>query len=202
MNFSGEFQGRDSHFLMKGYAADMLIPSDKGIEMMTLGDNVYLHGPVPLLGAPESKWYVAKSSTLDRTRPLSRPTSWVGEYGSANWAGFKKGSVETLDGKPCDTYLGDKSATLAWYESANPQDIPDEDLFAAFDAADSKVWICSDSYLHKFSVTLTTHSKYDPKQKGTLQMLMHFFDINSNIQIAAPPNAVLLDLPQSTDDTF
>ena len=201
VNLGGEFQGRDSHFLMKGYVADLLIPTDNGIEMVTRGDDVYLHGPVPLLGAPDDKWYVERAEILDSFRPLSRPANWLIGYSSSNWSSFKKAAAESLDGKSCDTYVGDKSATLLWYQSANPEDIPSQNLFAAFDAAEGKLWVC-DGYVHQFHVSLTTHSKYDVKQKGTLQLQMHFYDINTSIQIPAPANAVPLNIPTPVFDTL
>ncbi len=203
MNFKGEFQGRDSHFVLKGYAVDYLIPSDKGIEMINLGDQIYLRGPVPLLGAPEAKWYVEKVSALDRSRPVARPTDWMGYgYGNANWSGLKKSTPETLDGQRCDVYRGDKTATLVLYQSRNPAYVPGEDSFADFDAAESKVWVCGDGYVHQFLLSITTHSKYDPKQKGTLRLQMRFYDINGNIKITAPANATPLNLPKSNDNTL
>lgn len=203
MSFSGELQGHDSHFIMKGYAVDMMIPSSKGLEIITLGDKVYVHGPVPLLNAPEAKWYVEKMNVIDRSRPLSRPIDWMGYgYSNPNWSGLKQAGQETVDGKKCDVYRGDKTAALLWYQSANPEDIPDQDAFADFDAADVAVWICNDGYVHQFITSLTTHSKYDVKQKGTMQLKMHFYDINGAIKITAPPSPVPMNLPQSSDDTL
>ncbi len=202
LSFVGESKGKDEHFVMKGYIITLLTSNEKGLEITSLGDKIYLRGPISSLGAPEAKWYVDSKSAFLGTRPLSQPENWVA-YGTRNpdWTGFKKSGTETLDEKRCDVYRADKQATYKWYTSVSPEDIPNKDDFQDLDNAEIKVWVCSDGYMHQFRMILETHSKYDPSLKGKMQQQMHFFDINGNISITAPASPVPFRLPQPAGGT-
>ncbi|MBI5304848.1 MAG: hypothetical protein HY868_22120 [Chloroflexi bacterium] len=201
LSFSGESQGKDNHFVMKGYLIDLLIPSPKGLEMITVGNQVYLRGPVPMLGASEAKWYVDTATNLYTASSLRRPEDWIGYgYGNPDWSSFKKAATESLDNKRCDVYRADKTATQAWLRSVNPEDILNPDTSDNMDDAEIKVWLCDDGFAHQFRMILATHSKYDPQQKGKVQMQMHFYDLNGNVKISAPANATPLNLPKAPTD--
>src|SRR5581483_7632693 len=53
-----ENQG-DSEWVMSGFIVSFLGANPtQGISLVTIGDNEYIHGPLPMVGATENRWYV------------------------------------------------------------------------------------------------------------------------------------------------
>ncbi len=198
MNLSGESSGGDSHFTLKGFVVSSLsIDPNKGIELMSVGNKTYLHGPIVPLGAPGDKWYWGRRRGLwgpDETNPSQTLSKQ-----NPDWATFTKAGNEKLDGKGCEVYRAGKEASDQFYYDFTASELPY--VVQELDRGETKIWICDDGYMHQLRMDLEGHSLDYPKQKTGLEIRLHFFDQNGNIKITAPADAVPLEgyVPNSTD---
>ena len=56
---AAEINGKDAHFTLKGlFSSFMGADTDKGVELIVVAGKTYMHGPLPMMGANEDKWYV------------------------------------------------------------------------------------------------------------------------------------------------
>ncbi len=197
---SGEANGRDSHYNMKGWiAAFMGADPTKGLEMTSLGDKVYVRGPAMLLGAPEAKWYVGSGDRLP-SGSGAQPNDMVTglRAGHLDWGGFNKGSSETLDGKRCDVYTGDRETSLRFFgelASLGGSASMNQYQLSELDNAETRVWVCSDGHLHQLRISLEGSTGSRSDQTATIMLRMHIYDQDASIKITAPPNAVPLQAP-------
>lgn len=201
LTLTGAKNDKDSQIALKGYVAIFLTGDpNKGFELMTVGDNTYLKGPMPLFGATEDKWYVGKRDQLKTSGNLSldNPTSAFGAQ-NPDWTGFAKTTTETLDNVRCDVYVGDRATTLRFFQSLSVDASADLSMVDEVDAAETKFWVCADGYLRQFTLALTGHSKDKPSQTGTMQIRARFSDLGSaNIKITPPQNAAPLSFAFAT----
>ncbi len=194
MNVSGAVNGKDSHLVIKGLVAMFLSgDANKPIEIMTVGGKTYIHGPVPMLGANEDKWYVSTPASASSLSQSSDFTQFLGDHPALG--GFKKSGSETLDGRRCDVYSGDKTATYNLFAGLNLQGTLDKETLAALESAESKFWICDDGYFHQLWMKMDVHNKNQPSEKGTLELKLHLYDYNANIKLTPPATAAPLPMP-------
>ncbi len=191
----GAVNGKDSDLTLSGMMASFSGGDpNKGIEIITVGDKSYLHGPMPAMGATEDKWYEMPTGTASAIVPAVDPDTL---FGSLTQTGldpnaFSKTGTETLDNHSCDIYSGAKDITLKAFQ----------DLFKnsqnsnfAIDTADSRFWLCDDGYVHQTALSIDAHQSDKPDQKGTFTLMMHVYDFNTTINIQAPTGAVPLQIP-------
>lgn len=195
---TGEAKGQDSHFKMTGFIAAFLgTEPDKGIEIISVGDKSYVHGPVQLLGANEDKWYEMPSDSASTVKPPLTSQTFLESFGGngLNPSDLKKTGTETLDSQTCDVWTADESALEKAFKEIGQQTGGQEDN-QVVDAGQFKFWVCRDGYLHQVLLSVDGHNKDKPDEKGSFIVSMHMYDINSpSIQIEAPTGAVPLEVP-------
>ncbi len=197
-----ESDGKNDHLLLKGFMASFISADPgKGLEMADVGDKVYIHGPVPYLGAPGNKWYVGPRGVVSNSGAVESPDSF--RRRNPDWTGFKKTGNQALDGKHCDAYVAGQDATGRFFQDLSPQTLPSQ-YFDALDNAQTQVWICDDGYMHQLSLTVEAHVPGNLNRKASFTMRFHFYDFGSTIKITAPASAdplepsYFFDLPQPT----
>lgn len=196
ISMEGEVNAGNSHFKLQGlFAAFLGVDPDKSIEVITVGDKSYIHGPIPLLGAAEDKWYQLDAGEASVAKPPLTPGSFLESFTltDANASEFKKTGTEGLDNRSCDVYSGDKSVIQKAFKDVT-QATGGEDL-SAVDSAEFQFWICDDGLLHQIRMSLEGHEKDKPDQKSSFLIQMHIYDMGSDIKIEAPPNAEPLKMP-------
>ncbi|HQV70679.1 MAG TPA: hypothetical protein PLJ62_06845 [Thermoflexales bacterium] len=180
----GEVNGKNSHMQMGGVIFALFTGDpEKPMEMLTIGDDTYVKGPAPLFGAPDSKWY---TMTGGSSSVVSNPAAGIfGEKGDnqVKDSDFTKSGSETVDGKKCDIYLGNKDALQKAYDGLGTSG---EDA-AKIEAGEYKIWICDDGYLHKLSMTLKTDFTGNGIMMDML-IVAHMYDFGANIKIERPAN--------------
>ncbi len=198
-SINGEVKDQDSHFKMQGFIAAFLgADPTKGLEVTTVGSKAYIHGPVPMLGATEDKWYEMPASQASAVKPPLTSQSFLDSLTQSgmNPNDFKKTGTETLDNQSCDVYTGDKDAVMKAFQDVGKAAGGTGDSNQVIDTADFKFWICSDGFMHQVRLSVEGHDKTKPDQKGSFLMLLHLSDLNgSDIQIQAPANAEPLKMP-------
>jgi hypothetical protein len=185
--------GKDTQMVFKGWLSTFLGGDpNKGFEMMSVGDKAYVRGPIPMFGAPENKWYVAndqfKSSFTSSRNPLNSKQP-------VDWNGFEKSGSETLDGRRCDVFRGDRDTTYRLFLDLETQGTRTQDLFDALDNAEIKLWLCDDGYFHQLTMSLEGYQSAKPTDKVSMQVRIHLYDFNISVKITPPANPVPMQMP-------
>lgn len=193
-NMTGATNGKDQQMSMKGLMGAFLGGDPtKGFETMTVGGKTYIHGPVPMLGATENKWYV--SDNQSKVSPMQTDSLLGKTDPNMDWTLFKKTSSETIDKRKCDVYGADKAATLKMFSSLSLDEVPNKDALNNLDSADIKFWLCDDGYIHQLTMNMTGHDAKAPSQTFSFVIKIHLYDFDSNIKITAPANPAPLGNP-------
>lgn len=193
LNMTGEAVGKDSHLVMKGLAITRLTSdSAKPIELAYVGGKSYVKGPLPLLGAKESKWYVLPpNQTILRESPSELYSLFNPGIGSSP---FAKGAAEKLDGRVCDVYAADKNAAIAAFTNlgGTSQLTSSESarLTSSITTAEFKVWVCDDGYLHQIRIGFEGMDQSKSSQRFGFKVLVHIYDFGGKISVAAPANPI------------
>jgi hypothetical protein len=194
-SIAGAVNGKDSQIALKGILA-MLFTGDptKSIEFLTLSDKTYLRGPAPMMGAPDDKWYVSTGQGKFSTNINEGTMPELPGDATIDWSGFKKSATETLDGKRCDVYRGDKNATTKLFQSVDTGTTNKQSL-DTIDNAETKFWICDDGYMHQWTMNIEGRAKDKPTEKVSFQIRLHIWDFNANIKLTPPANPAPLQMP-------
>lgn len=198
VQMTGEVNEKDAHFTIQGlFMSNLGIEPDQPFEVISHGGNAYLKGPVPLLGAMEEIWYKAPAQAAGVAQPPLTPGAFLESFGETgiNPGDFAKAGTESLDGKTCEIYSGDKSAVVnAFTRLGGASGATQEDL-DSIDSAEFKFWVCDDGFLHQVKMGIVGHEKEKPEEKGSFEIFMKISDFNTDIQITPPADAKLLELP-------
>jgi hypothetical protein len=192
---AGTLVGKDSQIAFKGIMA-VLFTGDptKSVEFLTIGNQTYIRGPAPMLGAPENKWYTSSGQGTFSTN-MNEGISDMPDDPTIDWGSFKKTATETFDGKRCDVYSGDKNATLKLFQSVNAKETTSKQSLDTIDNAETKFWICDDGYLHQWTMNVDGRNKDKPTDKVSFQIRLHLWDFNANIKLTPPANPAPLQMP-------
>jgi hypothetical protein len=198
---TGEINGKDAHITMKGYFSTMVgVDQNKGLELMTVGGKTYIHGPVPMMGAKEDKWYVM--TTSQSTGSLGQPQN-LGALATADMSVFQAAGSEALDGHKCDIYgTADKNAIAKAFGTFGSGGLLSQSDLKDVTSAELKFWVCDDGYLHRMHVAIEGADKSNPATKGSMQLAFHVYDFNGAISIVAPANAASLEQPSGAFQTL
>ncbi len=198
ITMKGDVNGLDSHVTLQGLFAGLLgVDPNKGLEMITVEGKTYIHGPVPLLGAAEDKWYELPAEQAAAAQPPLHPSTLLESFTSSGMKpeDFQKSGTETLDNRSCDVYSGDKETVVKAFQSASEATGQADGSLENLDTAELKFWVCDDGYVHQTRMFVEGSSKDKPNEKGSFLLLMHLTDIGANITIQPPPNASPLEVP-------
>jgi hypothetical protein len=196
INLSGKFDGQNSEYTMKGFFAAFLgVEPDTGLQIISVDGQNYIHGPVPMIGAAEDKWYIADEAQSSLAEPPISTGDMLEGFDDASIAGLKSDGQEQLDGQQCQVFSGDKEATLKLLEGTGSS-TPTTDMFEEVEDASTKLLICEDGYLHQMGFSVSGSAKDTPGQKASFSLNMHIFDFGGDFTITAPEGAVKLEMPQ------
>lgn len=192
ISVTAAISGKDSHIKLQGLFT-MLVTGDptKPLEILTVGGKTYLHGPLPLLGAPENKWYIS-SGQAQFSIDVNESTPNLPNDTTIDWNAFKKTTIEVLDGRRCDVYVGDKNTTMQLFDAIVTGIVQQQDVLSNITNATTKFWICDDGYLHQLLMNIEGSPPDQPSEKVGSQIRMHIWDFNANIKLTPPANAVPL----------
>lgn len=198
VTMQGEVNGQDTHFVIQGLLTAFLgIDPTKPFEVISQNGTAYVKGPIPLIGAVGDKWYKAPPQAAAIAQPPLSTSSFLNSFGEAgiNPADFKLSGTDTLEGKQCEVYAGDKTAVVnAFNKLGGATGATQEDL-DSIDIAEFKFWVCDDGYLHQVKMGIEGHDKTNPDQKGSFELLLQLSDFDGNVTISPPADAEPLTLP-------
>ncbi len=194
---SGATNGKDSDLTIKGFLAAFFGgDANKGLEIMTIGDKLYVHGPAPLFGAPEAKWYVGKNDSESGISGMPKTDTVTDSFKGENpdVTKFTKTKTEKFDGQNCDVYTADTAATLELLRSMDTSSLPGQQDLQGLESATTQIWICADGYLHQLKLDMSGHQSGSSEVFG-MQVRVHLSDINGKVTLTPPTNAAPLQMP-------
>lgn len=198
ISISGEVDGADTHFTMKGFFAAVLgVEPDVGFEVISVDGKSYLRGPIPTLGALEDKWYVVEGPQSAISQPPVTPGDLFKGFDKEGkaLAALKNTGRETIHDQQCDIYSSDKETTLDLLQGAD-NSLPFADSMGEIQDASTRIAVCEDGYVHEMQFKISGTAKDKPTQQASFAMTMHMSDFDSDIAISAPADALELGEPQ------
>lgn len=198
LHIAGAFDGQDMHMTVGGFMAAFFgADADKGLETIVSDGQSYIRGPVPLLGAPEERWYIAEQSQATLAELPTDPDAFFNDFENGDLDGFNfiKTGSEALDSQQCDVYMLEQEAILKAIQELDNETASGSMKPEQIDTAEAKVWICADGYFHKAQITITGYTAEMPDQQVGVSVLLHMYDFNGDIAITAPGDAVPLAEP-------
>ena len=188
-------KNRDSHIILSGMLAGMLgANSARGIEFINVNRQTYIRGPIPLMGIPDDKWYVASGANQSASGELN-PDDIMSGVTDVDWNAISKIGTERLDNVDCDVYYADQTSTLRGLESlgGNPNDFSSDFDAANIEKAETKFWLCKDGYFHQMLLQLQAKNKRASSETVGMFIKIHMYDFDGSFEITPPDNAIPFD---------
>ena len=193
---SGAIDGDNTQITMKGlFAAFLGGTPEQGIEMINADGKSYIRGPVPLLNAPENKWYELPA---DQGSPADTFSSneIIDSIGNeeVDFSAMTVAGRETLDGVECTIFSADREATLALMESLGETGLPGGGEMEDVERAELRFWICDDGYFHKMTLDFVGVPEGE-SQTAEIALVFRLYDFDGDIRITAPADAEPIATP-------
>jgi Bacterial SH3 domain len=201
VDLAGKRRGKDMHITLKGALMTFfgLDPAAR-LELIEAGGKSYVHGPAPMFGATEHKWYVIDGppSSESFMKSLQSGVNQTFDYNSLKTIDLSFFTIlgkQALHGQQCEVYGStDKNAIVKALKSAATT-APASDL-DQIDTAEIKFWVCDDGYFHQAWVSIDGTTPDRPNEKVGLRIRLSLFDYNGSFTITAPSNPARLEQPQ------
>lgn len=190
----GEFDGKNSRLEMSGLLALFLSGSPTStVELLTVDGKSYLKGPLPLLGATENKWYA--DDGMSSSNPVEGLFSAAGA--DVKDADFTKAGTETLDGKRCDVFKGNKDALTRIFDQSGLGTFADDARASESEvtAGSLEISVCDDGYVHRLTmgISLKVEEAGDTPIDFTFGVRMS--DFGASFKLEAPKDLGTLGTP-------
>lgn len=200
LNMTGEFSGLDGHYVLKGMLSAFIgADPNVGLEGLQVGGKSYLKGPVAMLGAKEAKWYVVEGDAAQAIKPPLQASDLFSGLSKSDidLSAIKKTGSESFDGKPCDLFTADKETTMKVFSGMNASGALGAGSLTDVQAADATFAVCDDGFLHRIQLSVTSGDPSKPEQKMVTNMLVHMYDFDVPVTLAAPEGAepLKVDVP-------
>jgi hypothetical protein len=199
LSMDGRVDRDNRQFVLKGFILQFIgsLP-DRGIEFITIGDKVYVHGPLPLLGARQDKWYVAPRTTQPTVTDSANPNDFIAGMSEFSLPTMHVASQERLDNRSCTLYKGDEREAAEWFLNLGQKGGLRNSLGAwsgQVQRGIMNVSVCDDGYIHKLETGIQVRQGASPTPNATIQINIHLNDMNIIVPIEEPTNAISLGKP-------
>lgn len=193
VNMTADIDGDNAQISMTGlFASFMGIDEDQALEMLVVDEQTYIRGPLPLLGASESAWYIMDE---DNGAVPFEPESMFGSFTdeSIDVSGFTSTGSEQLDDQQCTVFTAtDEDALKALAQTNDESGLLPTDM-EDIERAEFKIWVCADGYVHQFLITAEGAESDESDELITMTMRMGLSDFGQAMNISAPADALPLD---------
>ncbi len=178
----GAVSGNDSRYTF--------LFANESVELITVNGQHFVKG-ARSLGAPNiSKWYAITPDLADAVRFPFAPAEMLAALAATGLTqNFQITAREIFDGINCPLWsYAPKSLGEIGIGNVLGLDAP-ENAFAVVDRAEIKLSACDDALL-QIRVDVAARKATNPAEKGTLNLVIAFSDLNrADIRIAPPANA-------------
>lgn len=196
MAISGQHSRQNAAFTLSGLAAVLLGGGQDGVQVIAADGKTYLRGPAPLLGAIEERWYILPEEQASAARAPVETLQFLGRFADDNAGAFvfdRAGSQE-LEGRSCEVYTADAAATREALASFGASVLPGAGSLS-MQAGAFSIWACDDGYVHRLEMNFDLGSTDGENKVIVFRADVRLHDHNAAITIAAPTDAIALDLP-------
>ncbi|MBX0326301.1 hypothetical protein K2Z83_01155 [Oscillochloris sp. ZM17-4] len=198
MGMKGAFSDADYRFALTGFVTALYgSSSPRGIQVVHVAGQDYIHGPITVIGATQDAWYrLPKARAVMATPPLypAGLLALVSQSG-VDPAGFAPAGQEQLDSQACQRFSGDRSVSLAVLKSLSDSGLPVDTSAEHVDSVAADLWVCDDGYLHQVRLAFAGTTPGETPLPFDFTMTMHMYDFDADVGVVAPETA--LDLAVS-----
>lgn len=191
LGMQATFVNDDYEFTLSGVLA-VLLGGDpaRGIQALRADEQSYVRGPLALVGASDNAWYRLSPEQAALAAPPVSADSSLGavQRAGAKFEGFTPGPSEQRNGQQCQSYLGDRDATVALLDSLSQSGLPASASPDDITSAESTVVVCADGYLHGLSLTFAGRQG-EPAQPFGYSLEVELSDFEAPLVISAPADA-------------
>lgn len=196
MGMKGDFADADYRFTLTGFITALYgSNSAKGIHVVHVAGQDYIHGPVAMIGALQDAWYRLPKAHAALASPPLYPAGLLAlvAQSGVSPAGFSPTAQEQVDSLTCQRFSGDRAASLAILKSLGDSGLPVDTTPAHIDRIASDLWVCADGYLHQVRLVFAGTTPMEKPLPFDFTIAMHMYDFAADVGIAAPATA--RDLP-------
>lgn len=199
LNMEGRTNPDAQQFVMKGYILSMLGGDpERGIEFITVGEKVYVHGPFPYLGANQARWYVSPRPQNTGITDTANPKNILSDFATMGLPTMRAGEAQTLDGKKCRMFRGDELEAIDYFVNLDPKGNLKSSLGrinGQLEKGFFNVTVCDDGYIHHLDMGLTFRANTKAAQTGSIDFNLRLNDMNIIVPIQEPQEAIPLPKP-------
>jgi hypothetical protein len=193
MGMKGAFSGADYRFALTGFVTALYgSSSPRGIQVVHVAGQDYIHGPIPVIGATQDSWYrLPKARSVMATPPLypAGLLALVAQSG-VDPVGFTPVGQEQIDSQICQRFSGDRAVSLAILKSLSDSGLPVDTAPEHVDSVGSDLWVCADGYLHQVRLTFAGTTPGETPLPFSFVLILHMFDFDTDVGVAAPDSAL------------
>lgn len=200
LSMEGRQNFEDSSWKIKGLIVMFLSGNpDDQVEFLTIGQRMYLHGPLPMFGAREDRWYYAPKSA-SRDLADSTPNEFLKDLSGAGNGipAMRANGAESLDNKSCVKYSADEREAAQFFQSLNEGGSIKRNLGTGqgnLERGVLHVWVCEDGYVHKMEMGIQMRAPEAPNQIAAIGFTVRLNDMNIIVPLQEPKDAIPLPDP-------
>jgi hypothetical protein len=200
MGMQGAFSGADYRFALTGFVTALYGSSpSKGLQVVHVAGQDYIHGPLALVGALQDAWYRLPQARSALATPPLYPAGLLAlvAQSGVSPAGFSPVGQEQVDNLSCQRFSGDRAVSLAILKSLGDSGLPVDTAPAHIDRIASDLWVCADGYLHQVRLAFAGTTPAEKPLPFDFMITMHMYDFAADVGVVAPATALDLPAPPS-----
>ncbi len=193
MVLKGAFADADYTFTLTGFVTALYgSNSAKGIQVVHVAGQDYIHGPLAVIGAIKDAWYRLPAAHSQMAIPPLYPAGLLAlvAQSGVNPAGFSVIGHEQIDRLDCRRFSGDRAVSLAIIKSLGDSGLPIDTIPAHIERASSELWVCADGYLHQVRLTVAGSTPAAKPLPFDFVIGLHMYDFDTDVGIAVPDPAL------------
>jgi hypothetical protein len=198
MGMKGAFTGADYKFALTGFVTALYGGSSaKGIQVVHMAGQDYIHGPVAVIGAIQDAWYRLPKSRAALATPPLYPAGLLAlvSQSGVSPTGFSPAAQEQVDNLVCQRFSGNRATSLSILKSLGDSGLPIDTVPEHLDRVTSDIWVCADGYLHQVRLAFAGTTPAEKPLPFDFNITMHMYDFGADVGVVAPGTA--LDLATS-----
>jgi hypothetical protein len=190
LRLDGTFAGDNHAFTASGFLATFLgADPDRGLQALRADGTSYVRGPLTFVGAPDEAWYRLEPTQAALANPPVSADATLGLLTDADFSGFVASAPYQSDGQRCTPFSGDRTATTALLQSLSASGLPAPSDPAQVDAAESRILVCADGYIHALSLVFSGTTPSDPPAPFSYDLAVELDGFDETLAIDPPADA-------------
>ena len=193
MGMKGAFADADYTFALTGFVTALYgSNSAKGIRVVHVAGQDYIHGPLAVIGALRDAWYRLPKDRSQMATPPLYPAGLLAlvVQSGVSPTGFSLIGQEPLDTLACQRFSGNRAASLAIIKSLGDSGLLIDTTPEHIQRISSDLWVCADGSLHQVRLTVAGTTPATTPLPFDFTISMHMYDFGTDVGITAPDPAL------------